>query len=188
MVIIVLVGAVALLKAAKRSERGTGKWKTKAQRTKTKANDATASIAVMISTLPMLFLISFILKNSPAVKAINTKAISLIKSVRDMNSCGIRFITEGPIRIPVTIYAVAFGNLNNLVSLVIKKPQIKITPSAIIMLLAVFAGPAILSASRSFSIKDGFVSVRIGNLHDSFFNQKFSDLIRFSKVFIFFAS
>ena len=81
-----------------------------------------------------------------------------------------RLITDGPIKIPVTMYAVAFGNLNSLVSLVIKKPQIKITPSAIIMLLAVFAGPAILSASRSFSIKDGFASVKIGNLHDSFFN------------------
>ena len=86
MVMIVLVGAVALLKAAKRSERGIGKRNAKAQRMKTKANDATASITVITSTLPMLFLISFILKNSPAVKAIKTKAISLIKSVRDMNS------------------------------------------------------------------------------------------------------
>ena len=85
MVIIVLVGAVALLKAAKRSERCIGKRNAKVQRPKTKANDATASIAVIMSTLPMLFLISLILKNSPAVKAIKTKAISLIKSVRDIN-------------------------------------------------------------------------------------------------------
>ena len=170
MVIIVLVGAVALLKAAKRSDNGIGKRNTNAQSIKTKANDAIASIIVIISTFPILLLISLNLKNSPAVKAIKTKAISLIKSVRDMNSCGIRLITEGPIRIPVTIYAVAFGSLSNLVSLVIKKPQIKITPSAIIMLLAVFAGPAILRASSNRSIKDGFASVKTGNLHDSFCN------------------
>ena len=89
MVIIVLVGAVALLKAAKRSERGTGNLNTKAQSTKTKANDAIASMIVITSTSPMLLLISLNLKNSPAVKAINTKAISLIKSVREINSCGI---------------------------------------------------------------------------------------------------
>ena len=86
MVIIVLVGAVALLKAAKRSDNGTGKRNAKAHKAKTKANDATASIMVITRTLPMLFLISLILKNSPAVKAIKTKAISLIKSVRDINS------------------------------------------------------------------------------------------------------
>ena len=142
---------------------------------------------VITRTLAMLFLISLILKNSPAVKAIKTKAMSLIKSVRDINSCGMRLITDGPIKIPVTIYAVAFGNLNNLVSLVIKKPQIKITPSAIIILLAVCAAPVMLSVSNNLSINDGLASVNTGNLHDSFLNQKFSDLIRFSKVFFFFA-
>ena len=86
MVMIVLVGAVALLKAAKRSERSTGNLNAKAQRVKTTANDAIASIMVITSTFPMLLLISLNLKNSPAVKAIKTKAISLIKSVRDMNS------------------------------------------------------------------------------------------------------
>ena len=86
MVMIVLVGAVALLKAAKTRENGTDNLKAKAQRIKTKAKAAIASMEVIISTLPMLFLISLILKNSPAVKAIKTKAISLIKSVRDMNS------------------------------------------------------------------------------------------------------
>ena len=86
MVMIVLVGAVALLKAAKTRENGTDSLKAKAQRIKTKAKAAIASMEVITSTLPMLFLISLILKNSPAVKAIKTKAISLIKSVRDMNS------------------------------------------------------------------------------------------------------
>ena len=77
-------------------------------------------------------------------------------------------MSDGPIRIPVTIYAVAFGSLNSLVSLVIKKPQIKITPNARMMLLAILTLPVRLSASSNLSIKDALVSLKNGNLHDSF--------------------
>ena len=103
MVIIVLVGAVALLKAARTNENGTGNLKAKMQSTPTKTNDKKASTIVIMMTLPMLFLISLILKNSPAVKAINAKAISLKKSVLSINSWGIKFKRLGPIRIPTRI-------------------------------------------------------------------------------------
>ena len=101
-VIIVLVGAVALAREAKTRENGASNLKTKKQRTNIKANVATLSINVITIALPRLFLISSNLKNSPAVKATNTKATSLIKLERVINSPGIRLITLGPIKIPTS--------------------------------------------------------------------------------------
>ena len=64
---------------------------------------------------------------------INASAISDRNAVPSIIFCGIRFNTYGPIKIPVTIYAVTFGKRNFLVILVIKNPKNNI--SAIDMII-----------------------------------------------------
>ena len=92
-----------------------------------------ASARVIITTFPALFFSFENLKNSPVLNAINARAISARNSVPVIIVCGIKFKQNGPIRIPVTIYAVTLGNFNFFVIRVIKKPQSSIIAIAIMI-------------------------------------------------------
>lgn len=83
-------------------------------------------------TFNPLSLILSILKNSPTPKAINANAISDIKSIPSTTLSGIKSKQYGPITMPITIYAVTFGNFKSLVILVIKKPKKSIKETDII--------------------------------------------------------
>ena len=90
MVMIVLVGAVALVNAAMIKEKEVPRLKAKRHTINVRTNVKIASKTVMMIDLPILFLTSLSLKKSPALKAMNAKAISLTKLVCSIKSPGIK--------------------------------------------------------------------------------------------------
>lgn len=105
-------GAVAEARAANTMENARFKRNIQNVRINMKSDAVNASARVIITTFPALFFSFENLKNSPVLNAINARAISARNSVPVIIVCGIKFKQNGPIRIPVTIYAVTLGNFN----------------------------------------------------------------------------
>ena len=98
--------------------------KYKSTNTTTDAANASSKV-ITISCLPLPLKLEN-LKNSPALNAMNAKAISEMNAEPSITFCGTAFRQNGPMIMPATMYAVTLGNLSNLVSRVIKNPANKI--------------------------------------------------------------
>ena len=121
-VIIVLAGAVAQAMEPSKNEKARSNPKITFI-TNTTANNVIIVSHKVITKILVLSLESFSnITYLPTPKAINPRAISEIKSKFSAIPVGIKFKTDGPIKIPAIIYPVASGRWSNLVILVIKKP------------------------------------------------------------------
>ena len=88
---------------------------------------------VITSTFPPFFFSESNRKNSPVPNAMNESAISGRKSVPSTILCGIRSRQNGPISMPVSIYAVTFGSLSLDVTRVIRNPSRSMTETDMIV-------------------------------------------------------
>ena len=122
-VIIVEAGAVADASAASTMENARFIPRIKYVTTNTAREAMNASKIVSTTIFIPFFLRVEKRKNSPVLNAMNARAISERKSILSMTVTGIRSMQYGPIRIPVSMYAVTFGRWKRFVILVIAKPR-----------------------------------------------------------------
>ena len=136
MVIIVDAGAVAEARAARTTEKAKSSLSTKNEAINTNTDAAQASSTVITKTFAPLPLRAFNLKNWLVLNAINARATFGRKVVYSTTTPGTRLRQYGPMRIPVTMYAVTFGSLRSFVILVSAKPNSSIIATVIIPTLA----------------------------------------------------
>lgn len=132
-VIMVEAGAVAAAREARTIENAKLSLSTRKLRTKISADAKNASARVMTKTFIPFFFNAESLKYSPVEKAMNARAISERKSMPSITFEGIRSKQNGPISIPVMIYAVTLGSLSFLVMRVSKNPTSSIMDTEIII-------------------------------------------------------
>ena len=68
-------------------------------------------------------------KNSPVENAMNASAMSGRNAMPSMTRRGIKSMQNGPIKMPVTMYAVTLGSLSSLVTRVVRNARIIISES-----------------------------------------------------------